>query len=132
MAKEKLSLSAEIPATPKTIYQDWLSSKGHTDFTGGAATIKDEIGSSFTAWDGYISGKITALEPNKRIIQSWRTSEFREETSDSTLEIIIIASGDDKSILTINHSNIPEGDGAKYDDGWKNHYIEPMIAHYTI
>jgi len=130
MATENISLSAEIPAKPETIYQDWLNSKGHTDFTGGAATIKNEIGASFTTWDGYISGKITELEPNKRIVQSWRTAEFAEEASDSVLEIIVTALGDDKSTLTINHSNIPEGDGQKYDDGWKNHYIEPMIAHY--
>lgn len=53
--------------------------------TGGEAEISNKINEAFTAWDGYIEGTNVQLEPNKRIIQSWRTSEFDETDEDSQL-----------------------------------------------
>ena len=131
MAKESISLSAEIPASAATIYHDWLDSKGHTAFTGGEAKFKHEVGANFTAWDGYISGTITELEPEKRIVQSWRTAEFAAAEEDSTLEIIVEDLGNNKANFTINHANIPAGDGEKYADGWQQHYINPMLEYYS-
>ena len=57
--------------------------------TGGAATITGKVGDHFTAWDGYIKGENMVLEPYKRILQTWRTSQFEESEEDSQLEILL-------------------------------------------
>ena len=57
MEKDQINIETTFPVSPETFYQDWLNSVSHTNFTGGEAKIKDEINSSFTAWNGYISGK---------------------------------------------------------------------------
>ena len=64
----------------------------------------------FEVWDNYISGRTLELEENRRIVQSWRTTEFDDREPDSRLEIVLEA--DDKAtILTLRHSEIPDGQG---------------------
>ncbi len=70
------------------------------------------------------------LEPNHRIVQSWRTTEFPPESPDSRLELILEeVEGGTK--LTLRHSNIPEGQGQMYKDGWVEWYFEPMQAYFS-
>jgi uncharacterized protein YndB with AHSA1/START domain len=69
-------LITTIPASPEAIYDAWLDSAGHTNMTGAKATASDKVGAAFTAWDGYITGRNLELARPKRIVQSWRTSQF--------------------------------------------------------
>ena len=127
---EKIKLSVILTAQPKDVYRAWLNSKEHTLFTGGEAKITNKVGKEFTAWDGYISGTNMELNEGKKIIQSWRTSEFSDHNADSLLEIYF-AEKDGKTVLTLEHSNIPKGDGNKYKDGWKKFYFKPMKKYFS-
>ena len=80
--KNGFKLSATIPAKPSEIYKAWLSSKGHSAMTGSAAKATAKVGGKFSAWDGYISGRTLELEPDRRIVQAWRTSEFPDDAPD--------------------------------------------------
>lgn len=130
MATESITLTATFNTTPEQLYSDWLSSEGHQQITGGAAHCSNEPGVPFTAWDGYIEGVNLELETNKRIVQSWRTSEFSTEEEDSQIEILLEAT-DGGVTFTLNHSNIPAGDGEKYKQGWEEHYLAPMQEYYV-
>src|SRR5487761_1506869 len=71
-------VSDVIPATPRAIYDAWLDSHGHAGMTGGQpASCSTAVGGTFTVWNGFITGKNLALEPGKRIVQSWRTTRFK-------------------------------------------------------
>ncbi|MFT6716206.1 MAG: activator of HSP90 ATPase [Saprospiraceae bacterium] len=120
--------TSTIPASPQEIYEAWLSSKGHTQMTGGAATASNKVGGKFRAWDGYITGKNIALEPNSSIKQSWRTSEFQNSEEDSLVEIRLIENGIN-TILTLTHTNLPEH-GEQYKNGWEEHYFQPMKEYF--
>lgn len=73
----RFTLHATIPATPREIYDTWLSSKGHRAMTDGAiARMSLKRGAKFTAWNGYITGRNLTLVPGRRIVQSWRTTKF--------------------------------------------------------
>jgi hypothetical protein len=37
-------LTATIPASREEIYETWLDSIGHSEMTGGEATMSDQIG----------------------------------------------------------------------------------------
>ena len=126
---ESINLKVELPASPDRIYKAWLNSKEHAAFTGGGkAKIKAEIGSKHSAWDGYISGKILELEPGKRILQSWRTTEFPDNAEDSMLEIRLEPKGKG-SVLHLKHWNIPKGQ-TSYKKGWHEFYFEPMLEYF--
>lgn len=59
----EFTLKTGIEAPAEAIYKALLSTKGHTNMTGGTATSSNKGGGSFTAWDGYIQGKNKILEP---------------------------------------------------------------------
>jgi len=121
-------VSAVLPGTPKILYAAWLNSAQHSAMTGGTAKVSDKVGESFTAWDGYISGKNVALEPGKRILQKWRTAEFAEDEPDSELEIFFEAHKEG-TLVTIHHSNLPPH-GMQYKQGWVDNYFEPMKSYF--
>ena len=124
----EFTLKTIINASPAEIYTAWLDSEGHTKMTGGVAEISDKVGAGFIAWDGYIEGKNLALEPNKRILQSWRTSQFEEGEKDSQLEILL-SEVDGKTELTLIHSKLSES-GGHYKKGWDEHYFQPMKKYF--
>lgn len=125
----EFTLRTKIKSTAKEIYTTWLSSKGHTNMTGGQASISDKIGDSFSAWDGYIEGKNLELEPYNRILQSWRTSQFEEHEEDSQIEILL-KEIEGQTELTLIHTTVPES-GEHYKKGWDNHYFQPMKAYFS-
>ncbi|MBD3636634.1 MAG: SRPBCC domain-containing protein [Crocinitomicaceae bacterium] len=127
---DMLKVEAIIPASAARIYEDWLSSDGHTKMTGGYAQISKEPQTRFTAWDGYISGSNLQLEKNKRIFQTWRTAEFPEDAEHSKLEVWLEELEENMTKVVITQSNLPDGDGEKYSEGWKQHYFEPMTEYY--
>ena len=114
---------------PQIIFNDWLSSKSHSAFTGSPAQIDPSPEGKFTAWDGYIWGVTLEMEPGKRIVQSWRTTEFPMEAPDSRLKLIFESSNDGTK-LTLIHSDIPDGQAEGYEAGWKDFYFKPMQEYY--
>ena len=100
----EFTVSDVIPASPEQVYAAWLSGKSHAAMTGGGpATGSTKVGGRFTAWDGYIAGKNLKLEPGRRIVQSWRTTEFKD--------------GD------------AEGHNG-YKTGWQSCYFDPMKVYF--
>ena len=126
---DSIKLTLTLPTDPKTLYNGWLDSETHTEFTKSKAIIEKKVGSSFSAWDGYISGKNELLHMNKRIVQSWRTTDFSEEHEDSLLEVSFekVEKG---TKLTLSHSNLPENTGKTYRKGWREHYFKPMKEYF--
>ena len=124
----EFEVSAVIPASPTEVYKAWLDSKGHSQMTGGKAKVSAKVGESFQAWDGYITGKNLILEPGKRIVQSWRTSEFKDSEEDSQIELSLepVKKG---TKLTLRHTNLP-ANGEQYEQGWVDNYFDPMKAYF--
>lgn len=122
---DKLRMTAFIEAPAAEIYASWLDSVGHAAMTGAAAEVDGNIGGRFSAWDGYIEGTTTALDPGKRIVQTWRTTEFPEGAPDSNLEILFEDAAGGTNV-TLVQTNIPKGQGKKYKQGWEEFYFAPM------
>ena len=122
-------LKKTFPVKPDVLYKAWLDSKQHSDMTGGEAECSDKVGGTFIAWDGYISGENLELVENKKIVQSWRTTEFAQNDEDSILTISLnpIQEGTE---LILDHTNIPEGQ-TQYEQGWVDHYFEPIEDYFA-
>jgi uncharacterized protein YndB with AHSA1/START domain len=124
------TLTSTIPASPQEIYDAWLDSIGHSEMTGGAAEMSDEIGAEISAWDGYISGRNLELVPGERIVQSWRTTKFSDEHEDSIITVTL-EELDDGTLLTLVHSNVPDDHRSYEEGGWHSRYFEPMQAYFA-
>jgi len=123
-------LTTTIPAAPQDIYEAWLDSMAHSAMTGGEANMSAELGAEVSAWDGYISGRNLELIPGERIVQSWRTSEFGEDDEDSIVTILLQEVGDG-TLLTLQHSNVPDAQRSYEEGGWQSNYFEPMTAYFV-
>lgn len=99
--------------------------------TGAAAEIDRQVGGSFTAWDGYIQGRTLELQPYRRILQAWRTTEFPHGSVDSRLEVLLeeVEGGVQ---ITLHHSDIPSSQGEEYRRGWEDYYFRPMQAYFSF
>lgn len=126
---DSIDITTYFPVPAKMIYQTWLSSKSHAAMTGASAHIHEELHSEYTAWDGYIFGRIQSLEPDKRIVLSWRSTDFTDADQDSMLEIYL-RNFESGCYLTINHHHLPDGEGQKYKDGWMEYYLKPMKIYF--
>lgn len=99
--------------------------------TGSEANVEARVGGKHTAWDGYITGTTVSLAPGKRIVQSWRTSEFTEQHRDSRIEITLEPAGAGTR-LTLRHTDVPVTQAADYKSGWVDNYFEPMKAYFAM
>lgn len=126
-----ITLTATFPVSPQVLYDAWLDAKGHSAMTGAKATGKGSVlGAKCSAWDGYITTRTIALAPYKKIVQSWRSSEFPDDAPDSTLTITFKAVGK-KTTLTLKHSGVPKGQEKQYVSGWKEFYFVPMKSYFA-
>jgi uncharacterized protein YndB with AHSA1/START domain len=128
---DSFSISRVLPATPEQVYEAWLDGDQHSEMTGGGATASATVGASFTAWDGYIEGSNVELVRYTRIVQRWRTLEFLDNAPDSLLEITLEPSNGG-TLITIAHSEIPDGQGDWYKTGWVDNYFDPMDEHFRL
>ena len=126
---ESFEMSALIPASPAQIYIAWLDGDGHARMTGAAATSEGRIGGAFSAWDGYISGTYLELEPGRRLVMAWRTTEFPDNAADSRVELLF-DSAPGGTTVTVRHSSIPNGQADDYRQGWIDFYCTPMKAYF--
>ncbi|HEX9618021.1 MAG TPA: SRPBCC family protein [Anaerolineales bacterium] len=128
---EKIELSSFLPGTtPEQLYRAWLDGEMHGAFTGSAAQVDPQVGGRFTAWDSYITGTNLILEPFRRIVQSWRTTEFPAGSPDSHLEVLL-EEGEAGTTLRLVHTEIPDGQAEDYRQGWEDYYFEPMQDYFA-
>ena len=116
-------------STPAAVYRALLSSKEHSKFTGSPAKVSGRVGSKFTAWDSYISGKNIALTKAEKIEQEWMTSEFPAGYGFSLLKISLRKKGDGTE-LSMVQSKVPASQVKRYDKGWYESYWEPLKEYF--
>jgi uncharacterized protein YndB with AHSA1/START domain len=124
------TLTTVVPADPQDIFDAWLDSAGHSDMTGGKASMSPDIGAEVTAWDGYITGRNLELVPGERIVQSWRTTNFTGDHEDSIVTVTLERT-EEGTLLTLEHSNVPDGQTSYEEGGWHTHYFQPMQEYFA-
>ena len=123
-------LSCTLPARPQVVYDAWLDSAAHSAMTGAGAKIVKRVGGAHSAWDGYITGKTIELVAGKRIVQSWRTTQFADDDPDSTITVELEPTKT-STRLTLTHSGVPEGQTSYENGGWQDNYFTPMKAYFA-
>jgi activator of HSP90 ATPase len=113
-------------AAPVVIYEMLMDSRRHAKFTGAKARISREIGGKIQAYEGYIDGVNLEIVPNRKIVQSWRGSDWPEgHFSKATFALAKVKGG---TRLTFTQSGIPSDQVEPIKEGWKEHYWDKMKA----
>ena len=120
----------KVNASPAEIYQALMDPKKHAKITGSPASISRNVGGKFTAWDGYIFGKNLELEPGKRIVQEWTTTEWPEGYPPSRLEFVLTKK-EGGTQLSMHQTNVPPEQVESYRSGWIENYWDPLKEHFS-
>ena len=110
--------------TADKLYEILMDEAHHSEFTGADARISSEVGGSISTYDGYSTGRNLELIPGKRIVQSWRASDWPEGL-ESTISFEFEQDGDN-AIIQFSQTGVPENQLKDITKGWVDFYWDPI------
>ena len=110
--------------TAEVVYSLLMSSKMHSAFSEAPANISTKIGGRCSCYGGYIDAINIELNPNKKIIQAWRGSDWK--AGDWSLVVYSLKNKGKKTELTFEQHGIPDKHVKHIKQGWKDHYWDKM------
>ncbi len=113
-----------FPASPAQLFKLYMDSRQHSVATKAKALVNRKVGSTFSAFDGMITGKMLAIVPDRMLVQSWRAAHWKKTDLDSTL-VLVFHKVKDGTEVHLTHVNVPEHDHAGVTSGWKTYYWKP-------
>ena len=109
----------QIKAEPSDVYAALTNPYTIELWTGHPAVMSTVPGSEFSLWEGDITGKNISFIQDKNIVQEWY---FGDQTEKSIVTITIRKEREE-SLVTVEHTNIPDDDFADIADGWREYYF---------
>jgi activator of HSP90 ATPase len=113
----------KINAEPSDIYTALTNPSTIELWSGYPAEMSTEPGSEFSLWEGDITGRNLEFIQDKKVVQEWY---FGEQADKSIVTINISADGEN-SLVTVEHTNIPDDDFKDISEGWREYYIGAII-----
>jgi len=119
-----LTQTTVFKASADDVYDALMDSQKHSEFTGGKAVMSQKVGGKFTAYDGYIEGTNTELKPGKKIIQSWRATDWPKGHFSKVTYTLTKKGG--KTELKFKQEGVPADQYDAIKQGWVDYYWEPL------
>ena len=116
----EISQTIQFNASPKEVYELLIDDDTFSQLTDAKAKIDSKVGGNFSVWDKYATGKFIELKPGKKIVQTWRASDWpRGEESTVTYEFSANSIG---CQLTFTQTGVPEQFAKDIEQGWQDYY----------
>jgi activator of HSP90 ATPase len=124
MEEKTIKQTATFKAGPHEVFEALMDSARHGEFTGGKARISRAVGGKFSTYDGYAEGTNLELVPDKKIVQTWRASDWPKGCySTVTFTLKAVNNG---TKLTFTQVGVPDDQFEDVSQGWKDFYWTPM------
>jgi activator of HSP90 ATPase len=124
MKTKTLHQSVMFKASPHDLFEAFMDSKKHSEFTGAEAHISRNIGGEFRVWDDWATGMNLEVVPDKKIVQKWRGGDWPEgHYSVVTFEFQKKKGG---TLLEFSQTEIPEELYEDIAQGWNEWYWEKL------
>ena len=124
MAKDIVQTVVFKNTTPKALYDLYMNSKKHSLATAAPATMSSKAGGTFSAHNGWITGRNIHLIKDRLILQTWRAQSWAPTEPDSIFMILLEPKGKNVQMTAV-HSNVPNKEEEGISKGWYKHYWEP-------
>lgn len=96
-------------------------------WSGYPAEMSQVPGSEFSLWEGDITGKNIEFIPDRKLVQEWY---FGDQQEKSIVTINILPEGGN-SVVSVEHTNIPDDDFNDIAEGWREFYIGAIISFFN-
>ncbi|MBI1815621.1 MAG: SRPBCC domain-containing protein [Deltaproteobacteria bacterium] len=120
--------TVQLSAPAGDLYDAYLDPERHAAITGAPVTIAAEPGAPFRAFNGMLSGRMLHTLPQRLIVQTWRSSQWREDDVDSILVLTFSPDGAGGRIDLV-HVNVADHDYDGVKHGWEKYYWTPWRAY---
>lgn len=117
----------KINAEPSDVYSALTNPFTIELWTGYPAVMLTEPGTEFSLWDGDITGKNIEFVQDKKVVQEW---DFGDQTEKSVVTISI-QKDKDNSIVTVEHTNIPDDEFDDIANGWREYYFAAINSFFN-
>jgi activator of HSP90 ATPase len=127
-------------ATPKRVYDALTDPKQFQkvqllsaaskalDLVSKPAEISREAGGAINLFGGYISGRQLELEPEKRIVEAWRSASWPPHIY-SIAKFELVAQGFETKIV-FDHTGFPVNEVEHLAAGWKSNYWDALVQYF--
>jgi activator of HSP90 ATPase len=117
----------KINAEPSDVYSALTNPNTIELWSGYHAVMQEEPGTEFSLWEGDITGKNLEFVHDKKVAQEW----YFDEQPDKSIVTITIQPDKEDSLVTVEHTNIPDDDFADIAEGWREYYIGAIISFFN-
>ncbi len=114
----------DFRASPHEVYEALMDSRKHGRFTGGRARISRKVGGKFSVYDGYAEGVNLELVPDRKIVQTWRASDWPEGVVSRV--VFTLKATRTGTRLEFTQTGVPADQYRDIKQGWQDHYWKPM------
>eukprot|EP00668_Euglena_longa_P047350 GGOE01063200.1.p1 GENE.GGOE01063200.1~~GGOE01063200.1.p1 ORF type:complete len:326 (-),score=63.22 GGOE01063200.1:352-1329(-) len=124
-SKSDFSCTLEWRAAPSNIWEALTNEGRVSAYTRSTAKVKAEPEGDFQFLNGTISGKFVEVVPLKKLVMSWRLSDWAEgHSSVATITLDSVESG--STTLKLVHIGIPGNDLERTKQGWQQNFWDPI------
>ena len=118
----------KINAEPSDVYSAITNPFTIELWSGYPAQMTAEPGTEFSLWAGDITGRNIEFIRDRKVVQEWYFGEQPEKS----IVTITVHPDHENSMVTVEHTNIPDKDFADIAEGWKEYYIGAIINFFNL
>jgi predicted ester cyclase/uncharacterized protein YndB with AHSA1/START domain len=122
MEKRIISHEVFFNALPHEVFEVFMDSKQHSEFSGAPAEISRKPGGKFSVFGGKLSGTNLEIEQDRKIVQEWRGDGWPAGHSSKLTLIFSPAFGGRGTQLSLTQTGVPEEQFDGINRGWRDHY----------
>jgi len=112
----------KINAEPSDVYSAITNPYTIELWSGYPAQMSTDPGSEFSLWEGDITGRNLEFIQDKKVVQEW----YFGDQAEKSIVIITIASDREYSLVTVEHTNIPDEEFDGIAEGWREYYFDAI------
>ncbi|MGD0341072.1 MAG: SRPBCC domain-containing protein [Bacteroidales bacterium] len=117
----------KINAEPSDVYSALTNPYTIELWSGYPAIMKEEPGTEFSLWEGDISGQNLEFVHDKKVVQEW----YFDDQPEKSVVTMTIQPDNEDTLLTVEHTNIPDKDFADIAEGWREYYIGAIVNFFN-
>jgi activator of HSP90 ATPase len=116
-----------INTEPSDVYSALTNPYTIELWSGYPAKMSTEPGSEFSLWEGDITGMNLEFIQDRKVVQEWY---FGDQAEKSIVTITIKPEGG-ISLVTVEHTNIPDDEYDGFAEGWKEYYFDAITNFFN-
>lgn len=112
----------EINAPVAKVWDALVNPETIKKWGGRPLNMDEQVQTEFSLWDGDIHGKNIEVVKEKKLVQEW----FSGDWSKPSIVTFNLQAKDNKTILELEHTDVPDDEVEDVDQGWDDYYLGPI------